>query len=65
MLPDVGAPESGVRARNVYGSADNSLQRAILNCGDSHAANVPEFTVRSDDALGDIKSRSFLDDSLD
>ncbi len=44
--------------RHIHGGADDSFQRAILNDGSTHASNVPHFTVRSHDALGDIASRS-------
>src|SRR5208337_2330572 len=50
---------------NVHRSADNSLQRAILNYGGTHTANVSEFTVWPDNSLGDITAQSFRHHFLD
>src|SRR4029077_1399708 len=51
--------------RHVHGSADDSLQRAILNYGGTHTANVPEFTVWLHNSLDDITTQSFRHHLLD
>src|SRR4029077_12079452 len=51
--------------RNIHRSADDSLQGAILNNGNTNATDISNFAVGSHNPLGDITSRSFRHHFLD
>src|SRR5262249_26441532 len=50
---------------NVYGASDVLLQRLVFDDRSTDAADVPNLTIRSHDALGGIKTRRFHQNSLD
>ena len=43
---------------NVYGTADELLQRLVFDDRSTDAADVPNLTIGSHDALGGIERRS-------
>ncbi len=51
--------------RNVYGAADVLFQALVFDNRDTDAANVPDLTIGTYDALCGIERRSFRQNSLD
>src|SRR5580704_9454718 len=51
--------------RNVYGAANVLFQALLFDNRSTDAANVPDLTVGTHDALCSIEGRSFRQDSLD
>src|SRR5271170_3157922 len=51
--------------RNVYGAANVLFQALIFDNRSTDAADVPDLTVGTNDALCGIEGRSFRQDSLD
>src|SRR5262252_8598097 len=49
---------------NIYGASD-VLQRFVFDNRSADAADVPNLTIGSHDALGGIKARGFCQNSLD
>src|SRR4030095_5549052 len=50
---------------NIDGASDVPLQRLVFNDRSTDAADVPNLTIGSHDALGGIKGRRFRQKSLD
>ena len=50
---------------NIYGGSDELLQRLVFDDRSTDAADVPNLTIGSHDALGGIKARRFRQNSLD
>src|SRR6266404_3400705 len=50
---------------NVYGGADVLFQLLVFENRSTNAANVPNLTIATQDALGGIERRSVRQDSLD
>src|SRR4029453_11073670 len=48
---------------NVYGASDVLLQRLVFDDRSTDAADVPNLTIGSYDALGGIKARGFRQNS--
>src|SRR4029453_10456369 len=50
---------------NIYGASNVLLQRLVFDDRSTDAADVPNLTIGSHDALGGIKARGFRQSSLD
>src|SRR6266446_4484016 len=50
---------------NIYGASDVPLQRLVFDDRSTDAADVPNLTIGSHDALGGIKGRRSRENSLD
>src|SRR5215510_1610458 len=50
---------------NIYGGSDELLQRLVFDDRSTDAADVPNLTIGSHDALGGIKARRLRQNPLD
>src|ERR1700721_3699194 len=50
--------------RDVYGTANELFQALVFDDRNTDAANVPDFTIGTHDALGSIEGRSFAKNPL-